>query len=119
MGRIDGDSGGDGLDDGETDRVIRRYFLHSPENEWMMCDYHVRPAFHCLIHQFRCTVKAYQHTVDGGFRRADQQSAVIPFFLDTKRGKVLYYPRYIIDNHSNIYLQTLNFNASDAPPDRL
>ena len=57
---------------------------------------HVRTAFHSFIHKFGSTVQAYQHRGNLSFGRAYGQTAVVPLFLQGKRGEILYHPDNIL-----------------------
>ncbi len=52
---------------------------------------HVSSAFHRLVHKVRRAVKPEKDSMDFLFRRADDETAVVPTFLDGQRGKVLNY----------------------------
>ena len=65
----------------------------------MVRDNHVSAVRHGFIHQLRRAVEADENLVHLSRRRADYQSAIVPFFLYPERRKLLKSINYILDNH--------------------
>ena len=99
VGCIYGNIAGNRLHYRQSDGIVRRNLLHSPENQRMVRDDHVSAFCHGFIHQLRSAVEADENLVHLGRRRADYQSAVVPFFLYPERRKLLKSINYILDNH--------------------